>query len=88
MVVVQPQSKGARAAGMEDVSPETITTAEIILSIVPPGEAVALAEGFVTLLGKPPQASFYRLQCPESENQNTGRCYACTNGVRCDPCSS
>jgi 3-hydroxyisobutyrate dehydrogenase-like beta-hydroxyacid dehydrogenase len=35
---------------MEDVSPETITTADIILSIVPPGQAVALAEGFVTLL--------------------------------------
>jgi Domain of unknown function (DUF1932) len=32
----------ALAAGMEDVSPETITTADIILSIVPPGEAVAL----------------------------------------------
>jgi len=40
----------ARAAGMEDVSPETIATADIILSIVPPGQAVALAEGFVTLL--------------------------------------
>jgi 3-hydroxyisobutyrate dehydrogenase-like beta-hydroxyacid dehydrogenase len=35
---------------MEDVSPETITTADLILSIVPPGEAVALAEGFVTRL--------------------------------------
>ena len=40
----------ARAARMEDVSPETIATADIILSIVPPGQAVALAEGFVTLL--------------------------------------
>jgi putative dehydrogenase len=40
----------ARAAGMEDVSLETFTTADIILSIVPPGVAVALAEGFVTLL--------------------------------------
>src|ERR1700719_3515453 len=37
----------ARAAGMEDVSPETITTADLILSIVPPGGAVALEEGFV-----------------------------------------
>jgi L-threonate 2-dehydrogenase len=44
----------ARAAGMEDVSPETITTADFILSIVPPGEAVALAEGFVTLLRESP----------------------------------
>jgi 3-hydroxyisobutyrate dehydrogenase-like beta-hydroxyacid dehydrogenase len=42
----------ARAAGMEDVSPETITTADLILSILPPGEAVALAEGFVTLLSE------------------------------------
>src|ERR1700728_4730272 len=42
----------ARAAGMEDVSPETIATADIILSIVPPGQAVALAEGFVTLLSE------------------------------------
>jgi hypothetical protein len=29
---------------MEDVSPETITTADIILSIVPPGEAVIGAQ--------------------------------------------
>src|SRR5271165_4483268 len=40
----------AGAAGMEDASLEAITTADIILSIVPPGEAVALAEGFVTRL--------------------------------------
>src|SRR5271166_3303414 len=40
----------ARAAGMEDVSPKTITTADLILSIVPPGEAVALAKGLVTCL--------------------------------------
>jgi L-threonate 2-dehydrogenase len=42
----------ARAAGMEDVSPETVATADIILSIVPSGEAVALAERFVTLLSQ------------------------------------
>ena len=44
--------KRAGAAGMEDVSPETITTADLILSIVPPGEAVALAEGFVKRLSE------------------------------------
>jgi hypothetical protein len=37
----------ARAARMEDVSPETITTADLILSIVPPGQAVALANSLV-----------------------------------------
>ena len=42
----------ARAAGMEDVSPETIATADLILSIVPPGEAVALAKGLVTRLSE------------------------------------
>jgi putative dehydrogenase len=42
----------ARAAGMEDVSPETIATADLILSIVPPGEAVALANGLVTCLSE------------------------------------
>ena len=42
----------ARAAGMEDVSPETIVTADLILSIVPPGEAVALAKGLVTGLSQ------------------------------------
>ena len=42
----------AAAAGMEDASPETITTADLILSIVPPGEAVALAEGFVKRLSE------------------------------------
>src|SRR5580700_253653 len=40
----------AGAAGMEDVSPETITTADLILSIVPPGEALALAEGLAKRL--------------------------------------
>ena len=42
----------AAAAGMEDASPETIATADLILSIVPPGEAVALAEGFVKRLSE------------------------------------
>jgi putative dehydrogenase len=40
----------ARTAGMEDVSPKTIVTADLILSIVPPGEAVALAKGLVKRL--------------------------------------
>ena len=40
----------ARSAGMEDVSPKTIAAADLILSIVPPGEAVALAKGLVTRL--------------------------------------
>jgi hypothetical protein len=35
----------AGAAGMQDASPETITTADIILSIVPPGGVATLAPG-------------------------------------------
>ncbi len=42
----------ARTAGMEDVPPETIATADFILSIVPPGEAVALAKRLVTCLSE------------------------------------
>ena len=42
----------ARAAGMQDGSPDTIATADLILSIVPPGEAVALAKGLVTRLSE------------------------------------
>jgi 3-hydroxyisobutyrate dehydrogenase-like beta-hydroxyacid dehydrogenase len=42
----------ARAAGMEEVSPKAIATADLILSIVPPGEAVALAKGLVTRLSE------------------------------------
>jgi 3-hydroxyisobutyrate dehydrogenase-like beta-hydroxyacid dehydrogenase len=42
----------ARAARMEDVPPETITTADLILSIVPPGKAVALAKGLVPRLSE------------------------------------
>jgi 3-hydroxyisobutyrate dehydrogenase-like beta-hydroxyacid dehydrogenase len=42
----------ARAAGMEDVSPKTIATADLILSIVPPGGAVALAKGLVSRLSE------------------------------------
>jgi hypothetical protein len=59
---------------MEDVSPETITSADLILSIVPPGEAVALAEGFVKRLSESRHKPvFIDLQCPKSENQDTGR---------------
>ena len=42
----------ARAAGLEDVPLETIATADLILSVVPPGEAVSLAKGLVTPLSK------------------------------------
>jgi 3-hydroxyisobutyrate dehydrogenase-like beta-hydroxyacid dehydrogenase len=42
----------ARTAGMEDASPETIAAADLILSIVPPSEAVALAKGLVTRLSE------------------------------------
>jgi 3-hydroxyisobutyrate dehydrogenase-like beta-hydroxyacid dehydrogenase len=49
----------ARAAGMEDVSPKTIAAADLILSIVPPGEAVALAKGLVTRLNESPCKPIY-----------------------------
>src|ERR1700730_18886669 len=50
----------ASAAGMEDASPETITTADFILSIVPPGEGLALAEGLVkSLSGTRPKPRFF-----------------------------
>ena len=42
----------ARAAGMQDASPDTIATADLILSIVPPGEAATLAKGLVTRLSE------------------------------------
>jgi len=42
----------ARAAGMEDVSPETIAAADLVLSIVPPGKAVALAKELVKRLSE------------------------------------
>jgi 3-hydroxyisobutyrate dehydrogenase-like beta-hydroxyacid dehydrogenase len=42
----------ARTAGMEDASQETIAAADLILSIVPPSEAVALAKGLVTRLSE------------------------------------
>ncbi len=67
------------AAGMEDVSPETITTADLILSIVPPGEAVALAEGFVTRLRESRHKPVF-IDCnalsPKTKTQ-------VVNGVRC-----
>ena len=49
----------ARAAGMEDVSPKTIAAADLILSIVPPGEAVALAKRLVTRLNESPCKPIY-----------------------------
>jgi hypothetical protein len=74
----------ASAAGMEDASPETITTADFILSIVPPGEALALAEGLAKRLSESRHKPvFIDCNCPKSENQDTGRRYACRNGVRC-----
>ena len=49
----------ARAAGMEDVSLKTIAAADLILSIVPPGEAVALAKGLVTHLSESRRKPIY-----------------------------
>lgn len=42
----------ARAAGMQDASLDEMAGAELILSVVPPGEAIALAERFVPALEK------------------------------------
>jgi putative dehydrogenase len=42
----------ARAAGMTDASPDQIAAADLILSIVPPGEALALAERFAPALAR------------------------------------
>jgi hypothetical protein len=89
----------ARAAGMEDVPPETITTADLILSIVPPGEAVALAKRLVPRLSEsshkpvfidcnalsPKNVRFEKINGKEELilNQDRGRHYARRNGVRC-----
>jgi putative dehydrogenase len=42
----------ARAAGMTDASPDQIAAADLILSIVPPGDALALAERFAPALAR------------------------------------
>ena len=65
----------ARAAGMEDVSLEAIATADVILSIVPPGEALALAKGLVTRLGESRHKPVY-IDCnalsPKSKTEIAG----------------
>jgi 3-hydroxyisobutyrate dehydrogenase-like beta-hydroxyacid dehydrogenase len=65
----------ARAAGMEDVSLETIVTADVILSIVPPGEALALAKGLVTRLSESRHKPVY-IDCnalsPKSKTEIAG----------------
>jgi 3-hydroxyisobutyrate dehydrogenase-like beta-hydroxyacid dehydrogenase len=65
----------ARAAGMEEVSLEAIVTADIILSIVPPGEALALAKGLVTRLSESRHKPVY-IDCnalsPQSKTEIAG----------------
>ena len=73
----------ASAAGMEDVPPETITTADLILSIVPPGEAVALAKGLVPRLSESRHKPVF-IDCnalsPKTKTEIAG---TLRNGVRC-----
>lgn len=49
----------AKAAGMADAPDEQIVAADIILSILPPGEAVALAERFAPALRAAPKKPIY-----------------------------
>jgi putative dehydrogenase len=49
----------ARAAGMTDVTPYQIGEADFILSIVPPGEALALAESLVPAMRAAPRKAIY-----------------------------
>ena len=42
----------ARAAGMTDASPDQIAAADLILSIVPPGDALSLAERLAPALAR------------------------------------
>jgi len=51
--------KRAEAAGMRAVSPDTIAHADIILSIVPPGEAEALAQALAPPLAESARKPFY-----------------------------
>jgi 3-hydroxyisobutyrate dehydrogenase-like beta-hydroxyacid dehydrogenase len=49
----------ARAAGMEAVSDQALMEAEIFLSVVPPGEALRLAQRFAPLLAQAPKKPVY-----------------------------
>jgi 3-hydroxyisobutyrate dehydrogenase-like beta-hydroxyacid dehydrogenase len=49
----------AKAAGMVDTSPEQIAAADIILSVVPPGDALGLAEHLAPVLRAAPRKPVY-----------------------------
>jgi L-threonate 2-dehydrogenase len=49
----------AQAAGMEGVLPGDLSAVDLILSIVPPGEAVALAEQLAPVLGRAADKPIY-----------------------------
>ena len=48
----EASAERARKAGMKPVSDEDVVTADFVLSIVPPGDALSLAEKFAPLLGR------------------------------------
>jgi putative dehydrogenase len=52
-------SARAEAAGMRGVEPRQIGEADIVLSIVPPGEAMALARSLATVLREAPRKPLY-----------------------------
>jgi putative dehydrogenase len=52
-------AKRARAAGMEAVTEAEAATADLVLSIVPPGEALALAEKLAPVLARQPGKPVY-----------------------------
>src|SRR5215475_13195512 len=49
----------ARAAGMEAVKPEDLVTADLLLSIMPPANALSFARDLAPLLGAAPRRPLF-----------------------------
>jgi 3-hydroxyisobutyrate dehydrogenase-like beta-hydroxyacid dehydrogenase len=68
---------------MEDASLETIANADLILSIVPPGEAVALAKGLVTYLSRSRRKPVY-IDCNALSPRTKAEIAGILAGTGCD----
>ncbi len=70
----EASAKRAKAAGMVAVSDQEMARADFFLSILPPSEALPLAEKMAALIGpQQPQADLRRLQRGEPADQGRDR---------------
>lgn len=78
----QASAERARRAGMRPVEDENLAAADFLLSIVPPGAALGLAERLAPVLGRAPRKPVY-VDCNAVNPRTVERIAAVVDGAGC-----